>query len=148
MLNSGVALPDLSHASHQNYAEKLKAQLKWAHKVAKETADWESARHKKYYDQKLKCMQIVPGDLVLVWVKAFGPNNKIAVHREQVPYKVLSQHKDSPVYKVQPINNNSDESICTLHRNMLFPFQSLREDETQQNVVLVNANLAMMAYFS
>ena len=62
----GVALPDLSHASHQNYAEKLKARLKWANKVAKETAGWKSARHKKYYDQKFKCMQIVPGDLVLV----------------------------------------------------------------------------------
>ena len=42
----GVALPDLSHTSHQNYAEK------WAYKVAKETADQESTRHKKYYDQK------------------------------------------------------------------------------------------------
>ena len=42
----GVTLPDFSHASRQNYAEKLKAQLKWAYKVAKETADWESARHK------------------------------------------------------------------------------------------------------
>ena len=62
----GVALPDLSHASHQNYAEKLKTWLKWTCKVAKETADQKSARHKKYYDQKFKCMQILPGDLVLV----------------------------------------------------------------------------------
>ena len=116
--------------------------------MAKETADRESARHKKYYDQKFKCMQIVPGDLVLVRVKAFGPDHKIADHWEQVPYKVLSKHQHSPVYQVQPINNNSDGSKCTLHRNTLFPFQSLREDKTQQNVALVNANLAMMAYFS
>ena len=94
------ALPDLSHASHQNYAEKLKALLKWAYKVAKETNDHETARHKKYYSQKFKWMKIVPGDLVLVWVKAFGPDHKIADRWEQVPYKVLSQHKDSPEYKV------------------------------------------------
>ena len=117
--------------------------------MAKETADQESTRHKKYYDQNFKCMQIVPGDLVLVWVKAFGPNHKIADHWEQVSYKVFSQHHNSPVYRVQPFNDSSDESIHTLHRNMLFPFQSLREDETQQqNVALVNADLAMMVYFS
>ena len=55
------------------------------------------------------------------------------------------------MYKVQPINNSSDETIHTLHRNMLFPFQSLHENERQaqeQNVALVNANLAMMEYFS
>ena len=81
-------------------------------------------------------------------MKAFGPDHKIVDHWEQVPYKVLSQHQDSPVYRVQPINNNSDGSIHTLYRNMLFPFQSLRENETQQNVALVNANVAMMVYFS
>ena len=62
----GVALPDLSHASHQNYAEKLKAHLKWAYKVAKENNDHEAALHKQYYDQKFKCMKIVPGNLILV----------------------------------------------------------------------------------
>ena len=94
-------------------------------------------------------MKIVPGDLVLVRVEAFGPDHKIADHWEQILYKVLSQHKDSPVYKVQPINDSSDESIRTLHRNMLFPFQSLCENETwEQNVALINADLAMMAYFS
>ena len=118
----GVTLPDLSHASYQNYAEKLKAHLKWAYKVAEETNDREAARHKKYYDQKLKCMKIVSGDLVLIQVKAFGPDHKVADCWEQVLYKVLSQHQDSPVYKVQPINDNGDETICTLHRNMLFPF--------------------------
>ena len=130
-MDFGVALPDLSHASHQNYAE--------------------AARPKKYYDQKFKCMKIVPGDLVLVRVKAFGPDHKIANHWEQVPYKVLSQHKGSPVYKVQPINDSGDETIHTLHRSMLFPFQSLPENKTktqEQNVALVNANLAMMEYCS
>ena len=37
-------------------------------------------------------MKIVPRDLVLVRVKAFGPDHKIADHWEQVPYRVLSQH--------------------------------------------------------
>ena len=145
----GVMVPDITHASHQNYTEKLKAHLKWAYKVARENNDQEAARHKQYYDQKFKCMKMVPGDLVLVRVKAFGPDHKIADRWEQVPYRVLSQHNNSPVYKVQPINENMDEGICTLHRNMLFPLQSIREDENLgQNDALVQADLAMMRYFS
>ena len=80
---------------------------------------------------------------------AFGPDHRKADCWEQIPYKVLSQHKDSTVCKVQPINDSSDESIHTLHRNMLFSFQSLHENKTQeQNVALINADLAMIAYFS
>ena len=99
----GVMIPDITHASHQNYAEKLKACLKWAYKVARENSDREAARHKQFYDQKFKCMKIVPGDLVLVRVKAFGPDHKVADRWEQVPYKVLSQHNNSPVYKVNQL---------------------------------------------
>ena len=119
----GVMLPDMAHVSWKNYAEKLKVHLKWAYKVAKENNDHEAARHKQYYDQMFKCMKIEPGDLVLVRVKSFGPDHKISDCWEQVLYKVLSQHKDSLVYKVQPVNENTEESICTLHRNMLFPLQ-------------------------
>ena len=145
----GVMIPDIMHASHQNYAEKLKAHLKWAYKVVKENSDQEAARHKQYYDQKLKYMKLTPGDLVLVRVKAFGPDHEIAHQWKQVPYKVLSQHNNSPVYKVQPINENTDESVCTLHRNMWFPLQSIREDENVgHNDALVQADLAMMKYFS
>ena len=145
----GVALPDLSHASCQNYAEKLRAHLKWAYKVAKENNDHEAARHKQYYGEKFKCMKIISGDLILVRVKAFNPDHKITDHWEQIPYKVLSHHKDSPVYKVQLINDGSNESIHTLHRTVLFPFQSLHENKTREhNVALINANLAIMAYFS
>ena len=144
----GVMLPDIAHVSRQNYVEKLKAHLKWAYKVAKENNDHEAERHKQYYDQKFRCMKIVPGDLVLVRVKALGPDHKIADRWKQVPYKVLSQHKNSPVYKVQPVNGNTEESICTLHRNMLFPLQSIREDDTLgQSEALVQADLAMMKYF-
>ena len=119
----GAMIPDLTNASRQNYAEKLKARLKWAYKMAKENNDWEAAMHKEYYDLKFKCMKLAPGDLVLVRVKAFGPDHKIAERWEQISYRVLAQHKDSPVYKVQPTTKSGEEGIRTLHRNMLFPLQ-------------------------
>ena len=95
-------------------------------------------------------MKIESGDLVLVRVKAFGPDHKIVNRWEQNPYKVLSCHTNTPVYKVQPVGAEDDNSIHTLHRNMLFPFQSLREDNhtETQNQALINANIAMMSYFS
>ena len=45
-------------------------------------------------------------------------------------HTVLAQHKDSPVYKVQPTTENGEEGVHTLHRNMLFPLQSVRDEET------------------
>ena len=46
----GVTLPDLSDTSRQNYAQKLKAHLRWAYRKAHEVNLKESARHKRYYD--------------------------------------------------------------------------------------------------
>ena len=94
------------------------------YKVAHEINEKESARHKKYYDKKYKCMKILPGDLVLVRVKAFGADHKIADRWEQIPYEVLEQMDKSPVYKVQTIQGPDSTKVRTLHRNMLFPLQS------------------------
>ena len=95
-------------------------------------------------------MKVVPGDLVLVRVKPFGPDHKIIDQWEQTPYGILSQHKDAPVYKVKPVDKQDSGSIHTLHQNMLFPFHSFREEiptETPTQA-LINADIAMMCYFS
>ena len=42
----GVTLPDLTATKRQNFAEKLKARLKWAFKMTRETNDKEAAGHK------------------------------------------------------------------------------------------------------
>ena len=67
----GVTLPNLSDTSQQNYAQKLKVQLKWAYKKVNEVNLKEATRHKKYYNHKFKCMKLVPGDTVLVRIKSF-----------------------------------------------------------------------------
>ena len=90
----------MSKTSHQTYADKLKARLKWTYKVACETNEKESARHKKYYDKKYRYMKILPGDLVLARIKAFSADYKIANCWEQVPYEVVDQIDIGPVYKV------------------------------------------------
>ena len=101
----------------------MKAHLKRAFKTAKKVNDKEADRNKKYYDQRFKCMKIEPRDLVLVRMKVLGPNYKIADRWKQVPHKVLSQLHDSPVYKVQPLDKEGEDSIQVLHQNMLSHFR-------------------------
>ena len=148
----GVTFLEMSENSHQNYADKLKARLKWAYKVAHDINEKESARHKKYYDKKYKCMKILPGDLVLMRVKAFGDDHKIADQWEQIPYEVLEQTDKGPMYKVRMIQGPDSTKVRTLHRNMLFPLQSKREDictaASEQRPAVVRANAVMDAYLS
>ena len=63
--------------SQQNYARKLRAKLNWAFKVAKETSDREALCQKQYYDRKMRCQKLEPGDLVLVKQKGSSGNYKI-----------------------------------------------------------------------
>ena len=124
----GVTLPNLSDTSQQNYAQKLKAQLKWAYKKVSEVNLKEATRHKKYYDHKFKCMKLVPGDTVLVRIKAFGVDRKITDKWEQQPYVVLEQMSNQPVFKVKCTGDDGEENVRTLHLNMLFPIQSNQEE--------------------
>ena len=104
------------------------------------------------YDKKYKCTKILPGDLVLIRVKAFGADHKIADWWEQIPYEVLEQMDKGPVYKVQTIQGPDSTKVRTLHRNMLFPLQSKRESScttaSEPRPALVQANAIMDAYFS
>ena len=99
-------------------------------------------------------MKLVPGDTVLVRIKAFGADRKIADKWEQKPYIVLEQILNQLVFKVKPIDDDDKSSMRTLHHNMLFPIQSTWEESEQEdvptvqsNLALQNANLLMDAYF-
>ena len=152
----GVILPDLLDTSRQNYAQKLKVRLRWAYRKAHEVNLKKSARHKRYYDRKFKCMKLGPGDIVLVRVKAFGADHKIVDKWEQKPYVVLLQKKDQLVYEVEPVDSRGGNNIRVLHRNMLFPIQSIQLSEEndrensilQKELVLQKANILMEAYFN
>ena len=54
--------------SQQNYAQKLYSRLQWAYQKAQENSKKESECHKKYYDQRMKCMKLRPDDLV-TWLE-------------------------------------------------------------------------------
>ena len=73
----GVTQIAISWPLHKNYAQKPKAKLKWAYKVAKENNAKESECQKKYYNKTFHHMSLYPLDLVLVRGKAFSSDHKI-----------------------------------------------------------------------
>ena len=72
-------------------------------------------------------MSLKPDDLVLVHVKASSGQHKIIDQWKDKQYRVLSQLDNHPVFQVQPEDAVDDEKIRILHRNMLFPVQTVRD---------------------
>ena len=93
-------------------------------------------------------MKLAPDDIVLVRVKAFGVDHKIADKWKQSPYRILSQLDDQPVFKIQEVGSVGDENSKVLHRNMLHPLLTYEGNVTDKQILLVKANMLMGLYFS
>ena len=104
--------------------------LEWAYQTATEHIEKDMEHRKLYYDRKAHCMDIVVRDIILVCQKVFGTTYKIENRWEITVYIVLEKHDDGMTYKVKKIGDNSEESCKNLHRNMLYPFMSVHEDES------------------
>ena len=101
-------------------------------------------RHKQYYDRKIKCMNLCPDDIVIVRVKVFGNDRKVADKLEQSPYLVVKQISDKPVFRIQPLNAVDDSKDRILHRNMLFPLWTKKHTGNVEPMdVLSKANQLM-----
>ena len=68
------------------FVRKLKQTLEQAYEIAKGVSSDQMMRHKRYFDQKHRCMKIEPGDLVMVRIKAFRRDHKVADKWEMTPY--------------------------------------------------------------
>ena len=87
------------------------SRLQWAYQKAQENSKKESEHHKKYYDQRMRCMKLRPDDLVMVRVKALTGDHKIANRWEDTPYQVIDQLDDQPVFRVRPITATFDGDV-------------------------------------
>ena len=77
-IDLGIQTMEQEPTSQQNYVQKLHSKLQWAYQKAQENNKKESEHHKRYYDQKMRCMKLKPDDLVMVRVKALTGDHKIA----------------------------------------------------------------------
>ena len=121
-----VTFPLMKSRSTHQYVEKLKDRLQWAFKVAKEHIDKDQKRRKLYYDRKVHCMDIIPGELVLVRQKVFGPTHKIEDLWEIPVYKVIDKDAKSTVFQVQKLGSTEPKrsglciGICCFHLLVLW----------------------------
>ena len=125
----GVTFPKTRQKTIKNYVETLHKCLEWAYQIATEHIEKDMERRKLYYDRKAHCMDIVVGDIVIVCQKVFGTTHKIEDRWETPIYIVLEKHDNGVTYKVKKIGDNTEETCKNLHRNMLYPFMSVHEDE-------------------
>ena len=85
-IDLGIPTVEQKPTSQQNYVQKLHSKLQWAYQKAQENNKKESECHKRYYDQKMRCMRLEPDDLVMVRVKALTGDHKIADRWEDIPH--------------------------------------------------------------
>ena len=100
----------------------------------------------------MHCQKLTPGDLVLVKQEGSSANYKIDDKWETNPFKVSEQMmndkgKPTPVFKIEEIVKTGAPRLKTLYHNMLYPYQSIRENEDVPPF-LVHANILIDMYFS
>ena len=105
--------------------KEMREALEWAWTKAAETDKTKKEKRKLYYDRKVRGATLEPGDRVLVKEVAFDRPHKIQDKWSQEIYEVQSRTQpDMPVYRIRPIDGGRER---TLHRNLLFPVQIVRD---------------------
>ena len=87
----GLLSNNLITKSKQDYSDKLKEQLNTAYDKASKEAKHAGAKHKKYYDKKIRYAVLQPGDHVLIQNMGLEGHQKLADKWQKQPYIVTSQ---------------------------------------------------------
>ena len=122
-LNMGTNLPEHGPSSSYKYVQDLEKRLQWSHKLAQKHMEKQAAKAKKYYDRRVRCSKLEPGDLVLVKRFGFRGKHKIQDRWEHHVYEVLESCHSSPlVFRVR--REDGEGRVRVLHRNVLLPFKT------------------------
>ncbi|KAK7886457.1 hypothetical protein WMY93_026078 [Mugilogobius chulae] len=108
-------------SSHTDYAEKWRAKMTEAYKLASKSAHKEAMRGKVLYDKKVYGAELVPGSRVLVrnLTEKGGPGKLRSFWEERVYVITQRKQQDSPVYEIKPETGRGRTRI--MHRNLLLP---------------------------
>ena len=140
-LNLGTNLPELGLSSSSKYIQDLERRSQWSYKLAQEHMKKQAEKAKKYYDRRVRCSKLEPGDLVLVKRSGFRGKHKIQDRWENQVYEVLESCHSSPlVFRLR--REDGTGGIWTLHGNHLLPFRTkiLEEDTSTPPVELEDSN--------
>ena len=96
-LNLGTNLPEHGPSSSFKYVQDLERRLQRSYKLAQRHMEKQAAKAKKYYDRRVRCSKLEPGDLVLVKMFGFRGKHKIQDRWENHVYEVLESCHSSPI---------------------------------------------------
>lgn len=109
--------------SHSRYVSNLKEDLRQAYKLAAAVADKTHQRNKRAYDSRVGSQALESGDRVLVKNLGLQGKHKLQSRWKDIPYVVVSQMPNLPVYRVKPEDGRG--GVKTLHRDHLLPIGQL-----------------------
>ncbi|XP_072115422.1 uncharacterized protein [Mobula birostris] len=101
------------------YVSDMRRELKREYELAEAAATKQNQRNKRRYDQKVKFVQLLAGDRVLIRNLGLQDKHKLADRWAATPYVVESQMPNLPVYRVRP--EGGQGPVKVLHRNHLLP---------------------------
>ena len=87
-------------------------------------------------------MKLDINDVVLVRVKAFGNDRKVADKWEEHPYRIVEQLPNRPVFKVQNLVDMT--KFRTLHHNMLFPLRTAKRTDDETSILVEHVNVQLL----
>ena len=134
-LYCGTQVTNICVTASTNYVQE-KNRLKLAYRLTQKVSEG-GRRHLYNYDWRVKCVNLVPGDLVLVKKQTFKGKHKIQDYWKSQVYIVMEQSYDkSPVLKVKP--HKCDGKVRLLHHSMLLlltqePLQSEMGKDDEMN---------------
>nr|XP_013767485.1 PREDICTED: uncharacterized protein LOC102206490 [Pundamilia nyererei] len=115
----GAVLEDDAEMTHLQYVDKVRKELKQAYHLATENATKNHLRNKSRYDQRVRDQPLQEGDRVLIRNVGLTGKHKLQDRWKSIPYIVITQLPNLPVYKVKPEQGSG--GVKTLHRDHLLP---------------------------
>ncbi|KAL6481950.1 hypothetical protein MHYP_G00100300 [Metynnis hypsauchen] len=115
----GAALGGQEEIQYQKYVCQMKKELQRAYQLASDAANKSHQRNKNRYDQRVRNQPLGKGDRVLIRNVGLTGKHKIEDRWKSIPYVVVGQLPNLPVYRVRPENGGG--VVKTLHRDHLLP---------------------------
>ena len=107
--------------STKDYISELRDRTERTKKIVESHVGKAKEKKKKYYDRKVRGVQLSVGYHVLVKEVAFDGKHKIADKFEEEPYLIIDQPRlEMPVFTVKAIRSGTTR---TLHRNLLLKIE-------------------------
>ena len=104
--------------TYDKYVENWQQAMKDAYNIVSDNIQKPNNRNKTSYEKNVLGSELKVGDQTLVKnVSERGRTGKLKSFWEHKSYKVVSVHKDLPIYQIQPEEGGS--KIRTVHRNLL-----------------------------